>query len=151
MFNAVAFVYILSLKMKSASLIKPAPASALAMIATSALISTVDALPAPSLLSHGGNLISLLLLASQGVISQTTADCTWVVNSWIAMGKMTSVSNTSATACCSMTGVICDTDGKTVLELQWSAQGLSKSIPPQIGNLTKLLGLYVFRVNLKIS
>ena len=126
--------------MKTASLIKPAPATAtaLAVIAACSLISTVDAHSAPSLLYRGGNLISIFLLASQGVIAQTTSDCTWVVNSWIAMGKTTTVSSTNATACCSMANVTCASDGKTVQQLQWNSQGLSGSIPKDIGKLGNL-------------
>ena len=71
-------------------------------------------------------------------LSQTTADCFWVVNAWIAMGKTKTVSKTSVTECCSMHGVKCAANGETVLELQWNSQGLVGSIPQEIGNLKNL-------------
>ena len=53
------------------------------------------------------------------------------------MGKSTTVSSTSSTACCSMTGVTCDSTNK-VINITWTSQGLSGSIPASIGNLTSL-------------
>ena len=74
---------------------------------------------------------------SQVTCDSSSADCCWVVRSWQLMGKTTSVSPTSATTCCSMTGVTCDSTSK-VIELAWASQGLSGSIPAEIGSLEKL-------------
>jgi hypothetical protein len=63
------------------------------------------------------------------------------------MGKTTPASHTSATACCSMAGVTCDSSNK-VIKIVWSSKGLSGStifsnqlsgsIPGEIGNLRNL-------------
>jgi hypothetical protein len=63
------------------------------------------------------------------------------------MGKTTSVSSTSATACCytlgsttqtsGIPGVTCTSDG-TVTFIDWTNRGLTGSIPSEIGNLTSL-------------
>jgi hypothetical protein len=92
-------------------------------------------------------LISLIFLLILAIISPakaqtatcgpTSPQCCTVVRIWQLMGKTTSVSSTSATACCSMSGVTCTSDG-TVTQISWNRQGLTGSIPPEIGNLTSL-------------
>jgi hypothetical protein len=94
-------------------------------------------------------ILFLLMLAlispaeAQTVPATCTASspqCCWVVRIWQLLGKTTSVSSTSSTACCKMSGVVCS--GSTVTELHWDNQGFSGfSIPPDIGNLTDLIGM----------
>jgi len=67
-----------------------------------------------------------------------STDCEIIVDLWTNWGKP---APTDPTACCSvMEGVTCDTVGKVTV-INWSYQSLSGSIPPEIGNLTSLLGL----------
>ncbi len=71
-------------------------------------------------------------------LSLTTSDCSVVVNSWRAWGKIATQSNESSSECCSMPGVKCAADGKTVLELDWNSQELKGAIPQEIGKLKNL-------------
>jgi hypothetical protein len=83
-------------------------------------------------------------------IVQHSPECSSVVESWKKMGKTTSVSATSATACCyyvgsttqtsGIPGVRCNSIG-IVTEINWGSQGLRYSIPLELGNLPKLLKL----------
>ena len=66
----------------------------------------------------------------------SSPQCCWVVRIWQLMGKSTSVSSTSSTACCSMSGLTCS--GSIVYSIDWELQSLSGSIPPEIGNLVNL-------------
>jgi hypothetical protein len=78
----------------------------------------------------------------------SSPQCCWVVRIWELMGKTTSVSSTSSTACCSklgtttqtsgITGVTCTSTGGTVTKIDWNSQSLQSSIPPDIGNLVNL-------------
>ena len=79
----------------------------------------------------------ILGVESQMTCDSTSPQCCWVVRSWQLMGQTTDVSSTSATACCSMTGVTCDSTSK-VTAIEWSGKGLSGSIPAEIGSLEKL-------------
>jgi hypothetical protein len=82
--------------------------------------------------------------------ASTTAECFSVVESWKKMGKTTSVSSTSATACCyflgsttqtsGIPGVYCTSDG-IVTEIKWYAQSLQGQIPPELSNLVNLTRL----------
>ena len=73
----------------------------------------------------------------------SSPQCCWVVRIWQLLGKTTSVSSTSSTACCKnlnaggITGVACNSDG-TVTQIGWANQGLSGSIPSDIGKLVNL-------------
>jgi hypothetical protein len=84
--------------------------------------------------------------------TSTSPQCCWVKRSWQLMGRTTSVSSTSATACCrtlvsstgttttqttGITGVKCTSTG-TVTELNWYNQSLQGSIPTEISNLKNL-------------
>ena len=71
----------------------------------------------------------------------SSPQCCWVVRIWQLMGKTTTVDHTSATACCSMSGVTCT--GSIVTKIQWDNQNpkLTGSIPPEIGNLVNLTWL----------
>ena len=80
---------------------------------------------------------------SQANCTPTSPQCCWVVRSWQLMGMTTTVSSTSSTACCSMTGVTCDSTNKVTM-LYWNATGLKNSIPSSIGNLINLQILYYF-------
>jgi hypothetical protein len=74
----------------------------------------------------------------QASCTKSSPDCCWVVRSWQLMKKKsTQVSSTSATACCSMAGVTCDSANK-VTAIHWSGKGLSGPIPAAIGNLINL-------------
>jgi len=89
--------------------------------------------------------------------------CCWVKRSWQLMGKTTSVSSTSSTACCyylvsstgtittqasGIPGVTCTSSG-TVTELKWNGQALRYSIPTELSNFKNLtyLGLYNNQLN----
>ncbi len=82
--------------------------------------------------------------------ASTTAECFWVVESWKKMGKTTSVSSTSATACCyylgsttqtsGIQGVYCTSDG-IVTEIRWYGQSLQGQIPAELSNLVNLTRL----------
>ena len=82
----------------------------------------------------------ILGVESQATCTSTSPECCWVVRSWQLMGKSTTVSPTSATACCSMTGVDCDSTNKVTM-LMWNVTGLKNSIPSDIGKLTSLTRL----------
>jgi len=85
--------------------------------------------------------------ANPGSSSCTIVECFWVVESWKKMGRTTSVSSTSATACCyylgsttqtsGIPGVTCNSIG-IVTVIGWYAQSLQGSIPSSLGNLTNL-------------
>ena len=76
---------------------------------------------------------------SQATCTSSSPDCCWVVRIRQLMGKTTSVSPTSSTACCSMAGVTCS--GSSIIVINWENNGLKGSIPPSIGNLTSLENL----------
>jgi hypothetical protein len=99
-------------------------------------------------------MLFLLILAmispakAQAVTCDSSSpQCCWVRRIWELMGKTTSVSSTSATACCytlgstfqtsGIPGVTCNSDG-TVTKINWYNKGLTGSIPPEIGNLVNL-------------
>ena len=79
--------------------------------------------------------------------TSTSYQCCWVIRSWQLIGQTTSVSSTSATACCyklgsttqrsGIPGVTCDSTG-LVTEIDWHDRSLTGPIPPEIGNLGKL-------------
>ena len=67
--------------------------------------------------------------------------CCWVVRSWNLMKKETPskiLANDSSCCIQPMTGVTCDPKNSTILMMEWSEQGLSGSIPKDIGKLTGL-------------
>jgi hypothetical protein len=75
--------------------------------------------------------------ASEVTCTPESPQCCWVVRIWKLMGKSTLVDHTSATACCSMSGVTCS--GSTVTKIYWSFRGITGcSIPPDVGNLVNL-------------
>ena len=73
--------------------------------------------------------------------SPTSPQCCWVVRSWQLMGKTipTGIQSTD-NSCCTlpMAGVTCDSTKTKVTRIGWQSQGLSGSIPGEIGNLTSL-------------
>jgi hypothetical protein len=83
--------------------------------------------------------------SSSCVVSES--DCSWVIRSWQKMGKTTSVSATSATACCyklgsttqtsGIPGVKCTSTG-IVTEIKWGFESLKGSIPTELGNFVNL-------------
>jgi hypothetical protein len=89
-------------------------------------------------------LILAMISPAEAVITctSTSNQCCWVRRLWESMKGVT-FTNTGATACCKnlnfggITGVTCNSDG-TVTEIKWNNQGLSGSIPPEIGNLVSL-------------
>ena len=68
--------------------------------------------------------------------TSSSPQCCWVVRIWQLMGKTTSVSSTSSTACCSMSKVTCN--GSKVTVINWAGYGLRNSIPSDIGKLVNL-------------
>ena len=76
---------------------------------------------------------------AQATCDSTSSDCCWVVRSWQLMGQSTTVSSSSSIECCSMSGVRCS--GANVTVIDWNYEGLSSSIPPELGNLTNLISL----------
>jgi len=84
--------------------------------------------------------------------TSTSPQCCWARRIRELMGKNTSVSVTSKTACCfllgdkvqtsGIDGVYCDKNG-LVDTLRWNGHGLTGSIPPEIGNLTNLKEVYL--------
>jgi hypothetical protein len=80
---------------------------------------------------------SLISPAEAAVSCSSTAyQCCWVVRIWQLMGKTTSVSSTSSTACCSMSGVTCS--GTSVTKIDWRLQSLNGTIPSDISKLASL-------------
>ena len=87
---------------------------------------------------------------AQTTCTSTSPQCCWVKRSWELMGKTTSVSSTSATACCyyvgsttqtsGIPGIYCTSDG-IVTEIEWYGQSLRNSIPSSIGKLVNLQSL----------
>jgi len=93
--------------------------------------------------------VALALITALSLISQVNAQascspsspqCCWVVRLWELMKAATTVSSSSATACCSspgrIPGVVCS--GSTVLELNWNNLELTGAIPQEIGKLVNL-------------
>ena len=82
-----------------------------------------------------------LIAGVESLASCTSASpqCCWVVRSWQLMGKSTSVSSTSSTACCSMSGVSCS--GSSVTGINWDSKYLTGTIPAELGKLTSLTRL----------
>jgi hypothetical protein len=84
---------------------------------------------------------------SSTTCTSTSPQCCWVKRSWELMGKTTSVSSTSATACCNyvvsktqrsgIPGVRCTSTG-IVTEINWWDLGLVNSIPAELFSLTNL-------------
>jgi hypothetical protein len=82
--------------------------------------------------------------------SSSSPQCCWVRRIWELMGRTTSVSTSSSTACCyykgsttqtsGIPGVNCTSTGQ-VTGLTWSNKYLKNSIPPDIGKLTNLIFL----------
>jgi len=75
-------------------------------------------------------------------------DCAIVFDLWKHFGKVTEVDRNNATACCYYLGpnrqesshipqVYCTADGK-VNEIKWDGQGLTGTIPSEIGQLVNL-------------
>ncbi len=67
--------------------------------------------------------------------------CCWVVRSWNLMNKeIPSRISANDNSCCTkpMAGVTCNRQNTTILNIEWSEQELSGSIPVAIGNLTSL-------------
>jgi len=79
--------------------------------------------------------------------TSSSPQCCWVVRSYQLMGRTTSVSSTSSTACCrnlgsttqtsGIPGVTCTSTG-TVTGIQWVKFALPGIIPSDIGNLVNL-------------
>jgi hypothetical protein len=99
--------------------------------------------------------LAILISPAQAQKTSTTCtssspECCLVVESWKKMGKTTSVSATSATACCNylgsttqtsgIPGVTCTSTG-SVTELYWGDKGLRNSIPAELSNLRNLTTL----------
>ena len=106
----------------------------------SILALTLSALIATAEARKGAKKSSSSDVPSIATCTSTSPQCCWVVRSWQLMGKTTTVSSTNATACCSMTGVTCDSSNK-VRKIVWGSKGLSGSIPAEIGNLVNLTHL----------
>ena len=70
-------------------------------------------------------------LLTQCILAET--DCYWVT---IIYGKMGGDISQIPLNCCNMPGVSCD-EGR-IAALNWDNQGLSGSVPPEIGNLKNL-------------
>jgi hypothetical protein len=71
----------------------------------------------------------------------SSPQCCWVVRIWQLLGKTTSVSSTSSTACCSpgIPGVTCS--GSTITLINWVNAGLQGNFPSEFGYLTSLTDL----------
>ncbi len=89
--------------------------------------------------------LSSLIRGTDAAVScgSTSLQCCWVVRSWQLMGKSipTGISSTD-NSCCTvpMYGVTCNSTNKVTM-LKWGNDGLSGSIPAEIGKLTSLTHL----------
>jgi hypothetical protein len=94
--------------------------------------------------------IASLISPAEAAVSCTTSSpqCCWVRRIWELMGKTTSVSITSSTACCyyigsptpitsGIPGVNCTSAG-TVWLIDWNSKTLINNIPTDIGKLVNL-------------
>jgi hypothetical protein len=114
---------------------------------------------APSLMAMTLAMVSMIPPAdaqtSSTICTSTSPGCCWVKRSWELMGKNTSVSSTSATACCyslgsttgktitqtsGIPGVNCTSTG-IVTQITWKVQSLRYSIPTELSNLVNLTTL----------
>ena len=97
-------------------------------------------------------ILAILISPADAQTSSTTCtfsspQCCWVKRSWQLMGRPTSVSPLSATACCKMLGsttqssaipgVHCTSTGN-VTRIDWDNRGLKHSIPAELSNLVNL-------------
>ena len=95
-------------------------------------------------------IVSMICPAEAAVTCDSSSyQCCWVRRIWELLGRTTSVSSTSSTACCSylgsttqtsaIPGVNCTSDG-TVIQIVWTNRSpkLSGPLPPEIGNLVNL-------------
>jgi hypothetical protein len=98
-------------------------------------------------------IVSMISPAEAAVTcTSSSPQCCWVRRIWELLGRTTSVSSTSSTACCSylgsttqtsaIPGVNCTSDG-TVIQIVWTNRSpkLSGPLPPEIGNLVNLTHL----------
>jgi hypothetical protein len=79
--------------------------------------------------------------------AETLKQCQWVIKSWKAMGKTTSLDPIQPHDCCyqkgseihesGIPGVFCNSEN-VVTEINWKNQGLKGSVPIEMGNLNHL-------------
>jgi hypothetical protein len=74
----------------------------------------------------------LWLLFNQCILAET--DCDWVR---IIYSKMGGDVNSVPQDCCRMDGIHCSEDGH-VIKISWNHQGLTGSLPQEVGNLLNL-------------
>jgi hypothetical protein len=101
------------------------------------------------------SIFSISTTAECATCHPSSPQCCWVIRSWELMGRFTSVSSTSATACCNklvfptgtstdqpsgIPGVTCTSSGN-VTQINWIDKSLNGSIPPELGNLDNLVEL----------
>jgi hypothetical protein len=79
--------------------------------------------------------------------SSSSPPCCWAVRVWQLLGKSTSVTSSSSTACCrsldgvfkssGVPGVYCNSSG-AIWKIDWIRQSLTAAIPSDIGKITSL-------------